>query len=269
MTIIPAIVFPVIDPVLIELGPISIRWYALAYVLGLILGWQYLHFLARRNLVPLKGRQVDDLLVISALAIIIGGRLGYVFFYQPSYYIENPQQIPMIWTGGMSFHGGLIGMILGLFFYSWKSKKAIFKITDGIAICAPIGLFFGRIANFVNGELYGQVSSVPWAVIFPTGGELARHPSQLYEAALEGLLLFTFLNFLAFGLRGWRSPGLLTGSFLIGYGISRIVVEFFREPDISLGYLFWGMTMGQILSIPMLCLGLLIIFIASFKGVFK
>ena len=175
----------------------------------------------------------------------------------------------MIWTGGMSFHGGLIGMILGLFFYSWKSKKAIFKITDGIAICAPIGLFFGRIANFVNGELYGQVTSVPWAVIFPTGGKLARHPSQLYEAALEGLLLFTFLNFLAFGLRAWRYPGLLTGSFLIGYGISRIVVEFFREPDISLGYLFWGMTMGQILSIPMLCLGLLIIFIASFKGVFK
>ncbi|MBJ26203.1 MAG: prolipoprotein diacylglyceryl transferase [Rhodospirillaceae bacterium] len=265
----PAIVFPTIDPVLLEVGPISIRWYALAYLLGLLLGWQYLRYLARKALVPLNKRQVDDLLVISAIAIIIGGRLGYVFFYQPSHYFENLEQIPMIWTGGMSFHGGLVGMILGLIFFSWKLQKPILQITDGIALCAPIGLFFGRIANFINGELFGKASNVPWAVIFPTGNGLARHPSQLYEALLEGLILFIILNFVAFSLRGWSLPGLLSGIFLIGYGISRITVEFFREPDISLGYLFWGMTMGQILTIPMLCLGIAIITKHIYKGIRK
>ena len=254
-----AIAFPTIDPVLVEIGPVAIRWYALAYVVGLVLGWQYIRLLARRDILALTPRQVDDLLVWCTVAIVIGGRLGYVLFYQPGYYFSHPIEIPVIWRGGMSFHGGMLGMIAALVLFSRRSQMPLLRLADAVAVAAPIGLFFGRLANFVNGELYGRASDVSWAMVFPGGGDAPRHPSQLYEAVLEGLILFALLCVLTFAFKAWRRPGMLTGVFLAGYGIARIIVELFREPDAFLGFLFSGITMGQILSLPMLLLGIALI----------
>ena len=257
-----ALVFPAIDPVAVEIGPVAIRWYALAYVVGLVLGWQYIRLLARRDIVPLSARQVDDMLVWCTISIVIGGRLGYVLFYQPGYYFSHPSEIPVIWEGGMAFHGGLLGMLAGLFLFARRAQVPFLKVTDAVAVAAPIGLFFGRVANFINGELYGRASDVSWAMVFPGGGDAPRHPSQLYEAVLEGLLLFAVLAILIFVFKAWRRPGLLTGVFLTGYGLARIVVELFREPDSFLGFLFSGITMGQVLSLPMLALGLALVVMA-------
>ncbi len=251
-----ALAFPNLDPVIVNFGPVAIRWYALAYVLGLVLGWRYIRYLAKGNVPGLDRRAVDDFLVWCTLGVIVGGRLGYVIFYQPSYFIAHPGQIPVVWQGGMSFHGGMLGVIGVLFLFARMRRLNVLSVADAAACAVPIGLFFGRVANFVNGELYGRASDVSWAMVFPGGGQSPRHPSQLYEAFLEGLVLFTVLALSAIVFRAGRRAGLLTGIFLIGYGLSRIVVELFREPDVFLGFILVGITMGQILSLPMLAIGL-------------
>ncbi|MCG8356516.1 MAG: prolipoprotein diacylglyceryl transferase [Kiloniellales bacterium] len=250
--------FPAIDPVLVEIGPFAIRWYALAYIAGLILGWRYCRRLAARPGSQLAPEAFDDFLLWATLGVVLGGRLGYVFFYKPGHFLMNPQEILLIWQGGMSFHGGLIGVLVTIGLFARKQGVHYFTLADIVACATPIGLFFGRIANFINGELFGRASDVPWAMVFPHGGPAPRHPSQLYEAVLEGLVLFLVL--LALSRRGWlERPGALSGVFLIGYGLARILVEFFREPDAHLGFLFGPVTMGQLLSLPLAVVGLLIL----------
>jgi phosphatidylglycerol:prolipoprotein diacylglycerol transferase len=263
----PALAFPNFDPVLFEIGPVfgigpfAIRWYALAYIVGLLLGWRYCLYLAARPPRLVSRLQLDDFLLWATLGVVLGGRLGYVLFYQPSHFLEQPLDILQVWQGGMSFHGGLIGVILAMYLFARSRGIPFFALTDIVACATPIGLFLGRLANFVNAELYGRPTDVPWAVMFPdpaNPGQLGvpRHPSQLYEAALEGIVLFLVLFVLARFTRSLHKLGLLSGVFLIGYGLSRVFVELFREPDAHLGYFFGAVTMGQILSLPMLALGL-------------
>jgi len=248
--------YPAIDPVLIAVGPFAIRWYALAYIAGLLVGWRYCLAIARRPPKIIDPPALDDFLVWATLGVVLGGRAGYVLFYKPGYYVFHPLEIFAVWHGGMSFHGGALGVTLALYLFTRRRGIALLGLADILACAVPIGLFFGRIANFINGELYGRPAEVPWAMVFPTDPlQLPRHPSQLYEATLEGLILFAVMFVLQrfMGLRERR--GALTGAFLIGYGIARIVGEFFREPDAQLGYLFLGTTMGQLLSIPLLLAG--------------
>ena len=248
--------FPAIDPVLITIGPFAIRWYALAYIGGLLIAWRYCRWLAVRPPQSVSADAFDDFLLWATLGILLGGRLGYVLFYKPGFYLANPQEILFIWRGGMSFHGGLLGMIAAEVMFARRRGLPVLALADIVAAAAPIGLFLGRIANFINGELFGRATDVPWAMVFPRGGPAPRHPSQLYEAALEGLVLFLIL--LAVDrLTGARARhGFLIGVFLTGYGAFRSFVEFFREPDAHLGFLVAGATMGQILSLPLLALGL-------------
>ena len=248
--------FPNIDPIAIEIGPLAIRWYALAYIAGILLGWRYCLRLARRDTIRPNVQDFDDFMVWAVLGIILGGRIGYVVFYNAAYYLENPLDALMVWHGGMSFHGGLLGVLVAIAVFSWRRGFSPLAMGDLVAAAAPIGLFFGRVANFVNGELFGRVADVPWAVIFPHGGDPPRHPSQLYEAFLEGLVLFAVLAILAHrpGMRA--RVGFLTGVFLVGYGFARTFVELFREPDAQLGFILGPITMGQILSVPMVLLGL-------------
>jgi phosphatidylglycerol:prolipoprotein diacylglycerol transferase len=256
-----AIPFPAIDPVLVQVGPFAIRWYALAYIVGLLIGWRYCLYLAGRPPRLVTRDQLDDFFLWATLGVVLGGRIGYVLFYQPGYFLEHPLDILFVWEGGMSFHGGLIGVILAMYLFARRRGIPFFALTDIVASATPIGLFFGRLANFVNGELFGRPTDVPWAMVFPNGGDQPRHPSQLYEAALEGVVLFLALFLLARFTRALERPGLLSGVFLIGYGLSRFLVEFFREPDAQLGYLLGGtVTMGQILSLPMIALGLFLVF---------
>lgn len=251
------LVFPDIDPVAIHIGNFGVRWYSLAYMAGILLGWW---LIARENAVrPLKNLSksaLDDMVVWAVAGIILGGRLGYVLFYKPDYYLHNPLEILRLWEGGMSFHGGLLGTITAFYLFCRKHKVRFLGLTDLLACAAPIGLFFGRIANFINGELFGRVTDSPFGMVFPYGGELPRHPSQLYEAGFEGLLLFIVMFTLLkkTGLR--ESEGRLSGIFLIGYSLARIICEHFREPDVFLGFLYAGTTMGQLLSLPMLIIGL-------------
>ncbi len=254
-----AIAFPAIDPVAIEIGPLVIRWYALAYLVGIIAGWRYAVHLARLDDRRPNGGDLDDFLTWAILGIILGGRLGYVLFYKPEVYLQNPLGILAVWEGGMSFHGGLLGVVTAIVVFAYRRGIPVLALADLVACVAPIGLFLGRIANFINGELWGRVTDVPWAVVFPHAGDLPRHPSQLYEAFLEGLVLLVILAVLAQKLSIRRRPGVLTGVFLIGYGLSRITVEMFREPDAHLGFIVGGITMGQILSLPMLVLALFLI----------
>lgn len=255
-----AIAFPTVDPVAIEIGPLAIRWYALAYLAGFILGWRYCLRLAGADAAPPTRRDVDDFLTWAVIGVILGGRLGYVLFYNLPYYAENPLQALAIWRGGMSFHGGLLGVVAAVALFARVRSIPVLALGDVIAAAAPIGLFFGRIANFVNAELYGRTTDVPWGVVFPNGGPEPRHPSQLYEAFLEGLVLFAVLWFLARRPEIRARHGLLAGVFFAGYGTARIVVEFFREPDAQLGFLLGGhATMGQLLSLPMVLLGLALI----------
>ncbi len=256
-----AIPFPAFDPVAIEIGPFAIRWYALAYVVGLLLGWRYCVWLAQRPPSFVTRAQIDDFLVWATLGVVLGGRLGYVLFYQPLHFLENPQDIIMVWHGGMSFHGGLVGVILAMILFARKNRIAFFALADIVACATPIGLFLGRLANFVNGELYGRPTDAPWAVVFPgkEAGGLPRHPSQLYEAALEGVVLFLVLFAMARFSQAKAQPRLLSGVFMIGYGLSRIIAELFREPDLQLGYLPGGTTMGQWLSLPMIVAGIVFI----------
>jgi phosphatidylglycerol:prolipoprotein diacylglycerol transferase len=254
-----ALPFPAIDPVLIEIGPFAIRWYALAYVVGLILGWRYMLHLARRIPGILSERDVDDFLLWATLGVILGGRFGYVLFYNSSYFFNHPLQIFAVWQGGMSFHGGLVGVITALILFCRLRKLSILRVGDILCCAVPIGLLLGRIANFINGELFGRPAEVPWAMVFPNGGPIPRHPSQLYEACSEGLLLFLLLWFMAHYTRAPQRPGLIAGTFLTGYGIARGTVEFFRQPDQQLGFLYSWVTMGQLLSLPLIVAGLMLI----------
>ena len=251
-----AIPFPAFDPVAVEIGPLVIRWYALAYIAGLVLGWRLARRLVLRPGWKITPEGVDDLLFYVTLGVILGGRLGYVLFYQPDYYAANPLEILYVWRGGMSFHGGLIGVLVATVYFARRAGVPPLEVADLLAAVAPLGLFFGRIANFVNGELWGRVTDVPWAVVFPRAGPDPRHPSQIYEALLEGLLLFVVLQILAWRPRRPEQQGMLAGVFLLGYGLARSFVELFREPDPQLGYLWGGLTMGQILSIPLVVAGL-------------
>ena len=244
--------YPEIDPVIVELGPLALRWYGLAYVVGLLLGWRYMHVMNRRYAEIMQTRDIDDLLFWMTLGVVLGGRLGSVLFYNFEQYIDDPLAVLAIWQGGMSFHGGLLGVIVAEVLFARRRGIPLLPLADLVAVAVPIGLFFGRIANFVNGELYGRPTDVAWAMVFPHSDGQPRHPSQLYEAALEGVLLFVVLFLLARRPGGFSRPGFLTGVFLIGYGLSRILVELAREPDAVPGYLFGGTTMGQWLSVPML-----------------
>jgi len=263
-----ALPFPEIKPTIFEvgpftigdfqLGPFAVRWYAMAYIVGLLLGWRYCVALARKPGAWVNPVQLDDFLLWVTLGVVLGGRLGYVLFYQPAYYLQHPGEAIAMWRGGMSFHGGLLGVVAAIVLFARKHKLPVLALADSIAGAVPIGLFFGRIANFINGELFGRPSDVPWAMAFPHGGPVPRHPSQLYEAVLEGIVLFVVLR--AMETRGARArPGLLTGVFLIGYALARIVGELFREPDIFLGFLVLGSTMGQLLSLPLAALGLYLV----------
>ncbi len=251
-----AIPFPVIDPVLVEIGPFAIRWYALAYIAGIILGWRLARVLVARTPQVATTEQVDDVVTWVTLGIILGGRLGYVLFYRPGYYITAPWEALYVWQGGMSFHGGMLGVLVGLYIFARRNGLDFVAFADRVVCVVPIGLFLGRCANFINGELWGRVApGVPWAMVFPTGGPEPRHPSQLYQATLEGLCLFVLLMVLARSEHIRSRPGILSGTFLAGYGVARIIGEFFRQPDAHLGFLLGGVTMGQILSLPMIILG--------------
>src|SRR5690349_15072174 len=247
--------YPEIDPVLIQLGPFAIRWYALAYIAGLVLGWQIMRRVCDQPPKLLSPVKIDDFLVWAALGVILGGRLGYVLFYKPGFYLANPLAILTLWEGGMSFHGGLLGVICAILAFAIRNKVDPFMLSDLVAIVTPIGLFFGRLANFINGELWGRTSDVAWAMIFPHGGPLPRHPSQLYQAFFEGAVLFLVVIAVWRWTDGRHRPGLLTGVFCAGYGVARIVGEVFREPDAHLGFLWGPLTMGMLLSVPMVAFG--------------
>ncbi|RMH48387.1 MAG: prolipoprotein diacylglyceryl transferase [Alphaproteobacteria bacterium] len=287
--------FPDIGPEIfaIDIGPVhlALRWYALAYIVGLLAGWRIVVALVRRPALwgrtpPATPDQIEALLSWVVLGVILGGRLGYVLFYQPAHYLAHPAEIPMVWRGGMSFHGGLLGVVLASGWFAWRHRLPVLGIADAMAVATPPGLFLGRIANFINGELWGRPTTLRWGVQFPS--ELAacppdwphvcaRHPSQLYEAGLEGVLLGALLFWLAFRAGGLRRPGLLTGVFLGGYAISRFLVEFVRQPDPQfvspenpLGHAIRfgevGLTMGQLLSLPMLALAAVLIARARTAG---
>jgi len=254
-----AIPYPAIDPVIFQVGPVAIRWYALAYMAGLVLGWRMVIRLAARQAGVVSREDVDDFLVWATFGVILGGRIGYVLFYNFDYYLGDPAAIFQVWRGGMSFHGGLLGVAAaGLIFVRRRGIPAL-RFADMLAVVAPIGLFFGRLANFINGELFGRVTDIPWAMVFPHGGPLPRHPSQLYEATLEGVVLFAVLFALSRNAAVRARPGLMTGVFLAGYGLARAGVEQFRQPDVQLGTLLGGTTMGQWLSGPMVVAGLILI----------
>ena len=245
------------DPVALEIFSLEIRWYSLAYIFGIILGW----FLAKKLFIQdieVKNK-FDDYLTYLIIGIILGGRLGYIFIYNLSFYINNPLDIFKIWQGGMSFHGGLIGVIFASIFFAKKNNQSPFLYLDIVALVAPVGLFFGRIANFINSELYGTITNVPWAVIFVQIDNLPRHPSQLYEALLEGLFLFLLLIY--FKNKFSNKPGVISGLFLIIYSIFRFIVEFYRVPDEQLGYIFLNLTMGQVVSLIFILSGVILFYL--------
>ncbi len=252
--------FPIVDPVAVHLGPLPIRWYALAYIGGFIFGWMGLRALVSNDRLwapdqPRPTREgVDDLLVNAALGIIIGGRLGHVLIYDPSFYFAHSLEIFQTWKGGMAFHGGLIGCLIGMWLFARARALPFLTISDICAAVAPIGLFFGRLANFIKPEMWGRETDVPWAMVFPGAGDMPRHPSQLYEAGLEGVALFILL-WLAARSGALKRPGLVTGLFGVGYGTARIFCEFFREPDPVQEALPNGLTMGMTLSLPLVVIG--------------
>lgn len=261
-----ALPFPAIDPVIFAVGPFAVRWYALAYIFGLLIGWQLARFLVARPALwggtsPMRPVDLDDALFWATLGVIIGGRTGYVLFYNLPYFLQHPAEMVMVWKGGMSFHGGLAGTLVALILFARSRGIRVMSLLDVAGVVAPIGLLFGRIANFINGELWGRPADVPWAVIFPSGGNIPRHPSQLYEGALEGLVLFIIM-LVCVRLGVLKRPGLAAGIFGIGYGLSRIIAEFFREPDPQVGYLMFGTTMGMLLSLPVVLGGIALVLYA-------
>ena len=289
--------YPQIDPELFSISlfgmEFALRWYALAYIAALILGWFIVvRLMARPKLwpndeAPMTRQQVEELLTAVILGVVLGGRLGYVLFYRPAYYLQNPLEIPILWNGGMAFHGGFLGVVIAVIWFCRRHNLRLMSVADALALATPTGLLFGRLANFVNGELWGRPAEVPWAMVFPDPraqvcppewvGACARHPSQLYEAGLEGLVLGLVLVLLVFGAQILKRPGVATGVFFAGYGISRFIVEYFRQADaqfitpenpmghiLSLGPV--GVTMGQILSLPMIAIGVAVIVYARRKA---
>jgi phosphatidylglycerol:prolipoprotein diacylglycerol transferase len=251
--------YPQIDPVLVHVGPFAIRWYALAYIFGILGGWLYARAIVRARALwggkaPLTVNDFDDFILWVTLGIIVGGRAGYVLFYNLPYFADNPLEVAQLWHGGMSFHGGFAGCVLAVFLFARHRGISALSLGDITCAVGPIGLLLGRIANFVNGELWGRPADVPWAMVFPGGGSAPRHPSQLYEAALEGLVLFVAL-FVVVRAGGLKRPGLTIGCFAAGYAIARTIGEVFREPDVQLGFLWGGVTMGMLLSVPLLLAG--------------
>jgi phosphatidylglycerol---prolipoprotein diacylglyceryl transferase len=266
--------YPDIDPVALRLGPLSFKWYGLAYVAGLLLGWLYIkRLLAERGLwpagrVPFAPAKADDLLLFMTIGILVGGRLGYVFFYEPRHFFYHPLDIPAVWGGGMSFHGALLGSIAAMLLFAYRAGADIWSVMDLCSAATPIGLFFGRLGNFVNGELWGRLTDVPWAMVFPgAAGPYPRHPSQLYEAFFEGLLLFGLLWWLIHRKLALRRPGLIAGTFILGYGLGRSFCEFFREPDPGHFLTLGPFTAGIFYSLPMILAGILAIRTASKRAI--
>ena len=260
LTILPLIPFPAINPVLFSIGPLAVRWSALAYIVGIIAGWFYARAIIASErywggAAPLTVIDFDDFVIWITLGIILGGRIGYVLFYNLPHFAEHPLQIFELWNGGMSFHGGVLGCFVAIYAFARRRRIPLLSLGDVTTAVAPIGLFLGRLANFINGELWGRPTEVPWAMIFPNGGPLPRHPSQLYEATLEGIVLFIVLALMV-RAGALKRPGLVSGSFLLGYGIARVICEQFREPDVQLGFLWGGLTMGMILCIPLMLAGI-------------
>lgn len=254
-----------LSPIAFEIGPLVIRWYALAYIAGILLGQWYVGVLDRRApLFTPAGREA--LVSYAVIGIILGGRLGYVLFYNLDYYAQHPHEILFLWQGGMAFHGGFLGVIAAFYLFARRYHLPFWAVMDRVAAAAPIGLFLGRLANFVNGELYGRVTDAPWGMVFARGGDLPRHPSQLYEAGLEGVVLFTVLFLLITRAQALQRPGLISGMFALGYGIARFSVECVREPDTQLGFLSLGLTMGQWLCLPMVGVGLGLVWRAHRTG---
>jgi phosphatidylglycerol---prolipoprotein diacylglyceryl transferase len=252
MTLLHAIPYPNISPVFLELGPLQFRWYGLMYLIGLAGAYFLISRRVESRGLSMTRDQVYDMIVWAALGVFIGGRLGYTLFYNFSYYVQHPAKILAVWEGGMSFHGGLLGVIVALYWFSKRQRISAYTVADLAAAATPIGLGFGRLGNFINGELYGRATDVDWCMVFPNGGPACRHPSQLYEAGLEGVFLFTLLWVIA---KTMPPPGTLLWSFITGYGICRMIVEFFREPDAHLGFIFGSFSMGQLLSFPMIVVG--------------
>jgi phosphatidylglycerol:prolipoprotein diacylglycerol transferase len=257
--------FPVFDPIAVQIGPFAIRWYALAYISGIVLGWIYARSLLKNERLwngptPISLLQLDDFILWVTIGIIVGGRTGYVLFYNLPFFADHPLEIFELWKGGMSFHGGFMGCVIAVMWFAHRNGISILSLGDITTAVGPIGLFLGRIANFINSELWGRPAGpdLPWAMIFPNGGPLPRHPSQLYEAGLEGLLLFTILAIMI-RLGALKRPGLILGSFIALYGLARITGEFFREPDKQLGFLWGQLTMGMLLSAPMVIIGAVLI----------
>jgi phosphatidylglycerol:prolipoprotein diacylglycerol transferase len=269
-------VAPAIDPVAISIGPVAVRWYGLAYFAGILIGWWYARRLVSNERLwggrpaPLTRADIDDFLVWLVIGIVVGGRIGYAIFYQPGHFLDDPFAALKLWEGGMAFHGGLAGVIAAMMVFALIKKIPMLSLFDVCAASVTFGIFFGRLANFINGELWGRVTDVPWGVVFCNdailavhgecpAGSLPRHPSQLYEAALEGLVLFVVLRILTHSFGSLRYPGLTGGTFIAGYGLARILVEFVREPDAQLGYLAGPLTMGMLLSLPMVAIGIVAI----------
>jgi phosphatidylglycerol:prolipoprotein diacylglycerol transferase len=258
-----ALPFPDIDPILIRIGPLAVHWYGVAYIVGILFGWWYGKRLCDDSrlwpggVAPVKAQDVDDFLVYAALGIVLGGRVGYILFYDLPKYLENPLDIFAVWQGGMSFHGGFAGCTLAMILFARSRGFSAWSLFDVIAAGTPIAIGLVRIANFINGELWGKLTNVPWAFEFPSGGPFTRHPSQLYEALLEGIVLFLLLRVLTHRFGKLGSPGFVSGAFVTGYAAARVFVEFFREPDAQLGYLLGGwLTMGMLLSVPMALAGI-------------
>lgn len=259
-----ALPFPNIDPVIVTIGPLAVHWYGLGYIVGILFAWWYAKRLVTnpklwpKGVRPMKPEDLDDFIVWAAIGVVAGGRIGYVLFYDLPRYLANPLDIFAVWQGGMSFHGGMLGTILAMVLFSRSRKIHTWTLLDVVAAGVPVGLGLVRLANFINSELWGRVTDVPWAIEFPNGGPFTRHPSQLYEALLEGLILFLVLRFFTHSRLKLKTPRFVGGAFVCGYGLSRIFVEFFREPDAQLGYLLgtgW-MTMGMVLSLPMVLFGI-------------
>lgn len=271
ITTLPVLAFPVIDPVLIEIGPFAIRWYALAYIAGLVGGWWYVRRLVQRpQLWPASGApytpmDVDDFLTWATLGVIIGGRLGYVLFYEPARFLADPISILYVWQGGMAFHGGLLGVVVAMMIFARSRGRSALSLLDIIGAAAPIGLFFGRLANFINAELWGRPSDLPWAMVFPTADDQPRHPSQLYQSFGEGVVLFLACA-IAIRLGGLKHPGLVGGIFTAGYGITRFLVEYVRAFDAQIGLIGGIITMGQLLSLPMIAAGLILVTLSRNVG---
>jgi len=258
--------FPAFDPVLISVGPFAVRWYALAYIVGILAGWLYARAIISSpglwgGAAPLTVTDFDDFVVWVTIGIILGGRIGYVLFYNLPHFAAHPLEILQLWKGGMSFHGGFTGCVVAVIAFALSRGIPTLSLGDVTCAVAPIGLCLGRIANFINGELWGRPTDAAWAMVFPSGGPIPRHPSQLYEAALEGVALFVVLAILM-RTGALKRPGLVTGAFALGYGVARIVCELFREPDVQLGFLWGGITMGMLLCVPLMLAGIAFIAVA-------